>query len=692
MKNSCRILVLLLVFVFLTGCAGGVVEAPPGNEESSFASSGVVSESTDAVSSQEASSSQTTTSTPSASSSTVETPTSKPPVTSSAVSSSVSSKPSTQPTAPPEEPTPDDSVRHWVQWTGGPARPNGTNSFWDWKTAARVKVNQLSVYYLATDNKGETVYGVPTVDQCAAMMKTAAYELGESKKAGVDIIGYSDTVQISRKSASDMGYSLNQLCAVDSSGNFVFTRAWHADGLYICCVNSPQWREWLKENVRLHAEAGFAGIQFDFHPYAAAGLFCRCDNCRESWDAYCMEAFGEKKAFLQSLNFDYEDSRAYYWWKMECFADFMKEVGSEAKKINPDFKMMMNNNVNGYNYAFEALLGAWDVPTSEHHGSNNGYSSTMYMYQMSEGLGYNDLHSQYNTWDEVSPIFRYKTNLAESAATIGGISYVTDQTGWGKKMFAYVAEHPEIYSESKSISNVAVLYSAESNLFSLKSNQLNLSSLLFSFSTDRARQASSALVKAGFSSDYLVVERDDAKDLIDQYSAFVVPEYTYYNDATWAPLIKEMEKQGKKIIVLGRESKAFFNKKISSSYENITYVPAFTGVASEEALQLSSQFQSAVHGISDLYSLNNFNDSALTIREYGSKTYIHVVRRGADESDRSTHYQSLRWKIPEGKTISSVTAECPFTSKSVSLDWTVYNGFLEIVSEDFDTYLVITIS
>ncbi|MBQ8732636.1 MAG: hypothetical protein IJY82_07395 [Oscillospiraceae bacterium] len=691
MKRSIRIFSALLGLTILSGCFAGDVTDTTEQTDSAATSSQTSSEGVYSDSSK-APSSQASSQPSSQSSSSSKAPSQADKVPSSEPSSTVSSSSSSKPQTPPEESVTADTVRHWVQWTGGPVRPDGLNSAWDWKAATRQNVNQLSVHYLAEDEDGETVYGVPTVDQCAALMKRLDYDLKESAKAGVDILGFCDTVQISRRAASNMGYSLSQLCAVDASGNYIFTTAWHAEGLYICCINSPQWRAWLTEIHRLHAEAGFAGVQFDFHPYAAAGLFCRCKNCQASWKAYSKEKLGVEKELLTQLDFSNEISRTYFWWKMECFADFLKEVSSEAKKVNPDYKLAMNNNVNGYNFPFEALLKGWDVPTSEHHNSNNGYSSTLYMYQLTEALGYDILHSQYNTWPEVDPIFRYKTNLAEAYATIGGISYVTDATGWGKKMFRFVSERPEIYAGSSSKAGVAVLYSAESNVFSLKPNELNLGSLLFTFRTDRARQAASALVKSGVTYDFLAVERADAEVLLDRYGAFVIPAYTYFNDDTWAPIIEKLVRRGKRMIVIGEGGKQFITQN-AGNCTSVTYVPALKAADSEEAFQVTDEFKAAVAGLSNLTLMNNLSDTALTIRESGSKTYIHVVRRGAAEADRATHHQWLRWTIPEGKKITSISAECPYTSKkSIDLDWTVYNGILEIITDDFDTYLVITIS
>ncbi len=580
-------------------------------------------------------------------------------------------------------------VLQWIQWTGG-----GTGGgMWDYQTAEAVGVNQLSVYYLGEKEDGETVYGVPTNKQYSDLMEEAKDDIQTSKERGISVIGYSDTVQFAKDSAEAMGIKVEDIVAKNAKGEIV-SYAWYKEGLYIACINSPEWRSWLKENVRLTAEAGFAGLQYDFHPYAAASLFCICDNCTEKWAKRSKEVFGEEMEIPTGLNFSTEKSREYYQWKMDCFCEFMKETGSEAKKINSDFLLIMNNNANGYNFAFEALGDGWPMPTSEHASVNNGYSSGLYIYQMAEALGYNDLYSQYGSEQEIDPVFRYKVNIGESFGTIGGISYAVDNESAGLKAFTFANKNPEPFINNESIAKTAVLWSVESNLYSLKPNELDLSSLLFNFSTDRARQMASALVKGGVIYDYIALEVEDVLDNLKKYDVFVLPAYTYFDEETWKPVLAKISELGKKIIVVGDEAKAFVTEQNTA---NCTFVPEFIYRTAERNLKLSDEFKQALEdtgATGQVVIENNLDVTAVSAREGSEALYVHVIRRGGDEnvSDLTT---KLTVELPEGFKLADVKADCIFKdgkNKTVDITYTEKDGKVELESGEFDTYLLITLS
>ncbi len=584
-------------------------------------------------------------------------------------------------------------IQPWIQWDGGPVRSDGTQSLWNNAAAAANKVNQLSVYYLAKTEDGETVYGVPTPEQYAAVMEIAAYDIEKSNELGIRVIGYSDTVQLNDKTAETMGLTLEQIAAKNADGSYKFTTAWHADGLYIACINSPEWRNWLAQNVTLTAQTGFAGLQYDFHPYAGAGLFCQCNHCIEGWKEYSKERLGEEATIPDSLDFSTELGRAYYEWKMECYCDFIEETGAEAKKINPDFMLIMNNNVNGYNFAFEALGGGMDMPTSEHIGINNGYSSGLYIYQMVEALGYDDLYSQYGNWGEVDPIFRYKTNVGESFGTIGGISYIADKDGVSTDAFLFRAARKNAYHNNESIAEVAVLWSIKSNLYSLKPNELDFGSLLFSFKTNRARQAASALVKSCVTYDFVALEVDGVLEKLDQYEVFVLPEYTYFEDETWKPVLEKIAQSGKQLIVLGEDAENYVGDTVK---ENVYFVPNFTEASSEEMQGSSADFVSALNKSGAREQLRikaKQGITTVTIRQSDEAIFLNVIGRGGLDSLANLESE-LEFTLPEGFKLGKVKAECPFIdgNKGVKVEVKQDGDKVTIKTGKFDTYLLITLN
>ncbi|MBQ8732639.1 MAG: hypothetical protein IJY82_07410 [Oscillospiraceae bacterium] len=581
-------------------------------------------------------------------------------------------------------------AQQWIQWSGGPLRADGTRSICDWQAAADVKVNHLSIYYLAYKENGDTVYGVPTPAQYQRVMEHAAYDVENCKRLGINLIGYVDTVQYAEETAAEMGLTLDDINAITPKGDYASTKEWHPAGLYVACINAPKWRAWLTENLRLTAAAGFGGLQYDFHPYAGASLFCQCKYCREGWAKRSRELFGrEMEIPAAPLDFSTEEGRAYWWWKIDTYGEFMEETVSEAKKINPDFILLMNNNAAGTNFAFEMLDKGGDMPTSEHVGSNNGYSSTLFLYQMAEALGFHDLYTQYGTASEIDPLFRYKVNICESFAVNGGISYVADQEGVGRKAFLFGDDHANAFEHSKSLAEVAVLWSVESNLFSMKPEEFDYATLLYSFKTDRARQAASALVKSGVTYDYVALEKEDILERLDQYRVLILPEYTYFNDKTWKPVLEEIISSGKELIVLGKAGQ----KYVGATSDSIRYVPGFTLAESEQEQTVSDSFRKALEeaGAWKQVSIgNNVEKTAVTVRQSrDGEIYLHVVRRGGDEglTDRAAR---LCFTLPDGYTVSDVVGETPFAeSRQVAVEYTLDKNILAIQTAEFDTYLLL---
>lgn len=582
---------------------------------------------------------------------------------------------------------------YWLQWSGSSqSRPDGSATEWNWITASALHINRMHVHYLAKYDDGTSVKGIADPVRLEALCKKMQYELERTKNAGIDVVGYIDTCQFDEKVAAELGYTLEQLCAKLVTGEYIYTSEWN-DGCYIACVNSPQWREWLKADLKLTAEAGFIGLQYDFHPYAAAGLFCHCDNCKKSWAEYSKKHLGEEKELLfGKIDFSDETGRAYYRWKVQCFADFMNETVSEAKKVNPDFTLLMNQNTNGYSFAFESLYGAWDEASSEFHNSDNGYSSTLYMYQLAEALGYDRLYSQYNDPSQTDPIFKLKVNLAEAFATIGGITYVSDSEKCAKNIFRFAYNNPDIFADTESLATAAVLYSAESNLFSVPSNRLNYTTQLYEFGNDSARQAASALVKAGVCYDYLAVEKDGAAEKLKKYDLVVIPAYTYFDDSVWKPILSAAAKSGTKVIVIG-EAQTYV--KTSENSADFVYLPAFEKAAREPDFEPGEAFRNAVSGTAaanKVNLLNNKENTAATVRSSDENhTYIHIIRRGGDENSASLNAE-LTYTIPEGKKVTGVTVNCPYNEEStIRADWRADGDVLTVITADFDTYAVITV-
>ncbi len=580
-----------------------------------------------------------------------------------------------------------------LDWSGSSIkRPDGTNCNWNWKYASNSHVTKLNVIFQCYNEDGTQVWGHPDTEALQAQLDRMQYELGESKKAGIGIIGFGDTVQFTEVIATKMGYTVDQLCAKTLKGDNISTSAWGFDA-YIACINSPEWTEWQANNIAMIAKAGFAGFQFDFYPYSAAGYFCQCENCKKSWAAYSKEVLGvEKKLLVGKVNFNTEEGIAFFRWKLKCLADFEDACQEAAKAVNPDFEIVMNENANGYTFGLDWYNGMWDNRTSELHGVNSGYDSTLYMYQLTESLGYNTLRVQYNTDAQGQPRFRLKVNLAESFAICGGITMTTDEQGIGTKMFKFADKYRGFYSDTASQAKAAVLYSVESSLYSLSFGELDLGGQLFTSQTDITRRAASALLKSGVTYDYLAVEREGAVDRLAQYQLLVVPEYSYFEDSYWKPIIEKAIANGSKIIVVGEEAGEHIKTLTNDS--NIVYLPDFIATADEASFDPGDAFRAAVSGTeaAELIVLeNNLSNTAATLRtsDYDKYAFIHVVRRGGDDNSESL-YQQLKYTLPEGKSVKQVTAYCPWKAgHEIKVEWSETDGVLSAKTGDFGTYTVI---
>ena len=589
---------------------------------------------------------------------------------------------------------------YWLDWHGPtPVRPDefgGGMCEWNWIEAKRVHANILCVLYQAKNEDGSVVTGNPTPARLNQLTDKMKYELRESKKSGIAIIGFEDSVQFTSDMASEMGYTVDQLAAVLPDGKYAYTTAWNS-GSYIACINSPEWTSWQTENMAIMAEAGFSCVQYDFHPFAAAGYFCQCNNCKEKWDSYCIDNLGRmEKMPTVSIDFKSETGRAFFRWKIKSITDFIQATAAKARKINPGFKICMNQNANMYSFALEALYGAWEIPSTEFHGLYNGDESTMHMYALAEGLGFSSIYGIYNNASQIHPDYRYKVNLAEGFASIGRVTYTAESAEIGERMFNYAYENPEIFM-TESAARAAVLYSAESSVFSIPMYFFNTGNQLHTFKTDYARQAATALMKAGISYDYLVIDKNDSINKLNRYDLLLIPAYTYFDNSLWEPIIREAVKKGSTILCMGDDAKKYTESLGFQTEPNVIEIKGLKKKSQSEAsFEPDSTFLEAVRKTmsSQIVSLSvDHDNTSVTIRKSDDNhTFIHVVRRGS-EKNGEIWQQTIRHLIDSEKTVTDVKVECPFSDGyKVNYTWDVSDSMLSVDIKDYDTYAIIRIT
>ena len=603
-----------------------------------------------------------------------------------------------------EEPLPyvdEELVLPALQWSGGPLREDGTNSYWDARPLAEAGVNLVSVLYRPLGEDGVPLSGfwLPTAEQYRAAMEHAAPDIALSDSLGLRVMGYADTVQFDAQRMQDAyGYTLEDLAVKNADGSYAFSTAWDPAGNFLACINQPAWREMLTEINRLTAEAGFASLMYDYYPYAAAGYFCHCRACAEQWAAYSLRELGEEAPMPESFAFPDPVSIAYYKFRMESYASFMKETAAEAKKINPSYELLQNHNMNSGDLPSQMLLGGIQTPTSEFWGVANGDDSTLYMYQLAEALGAERLYTYYNAQDQWTPIYRYKVNLAESYAVCGGMMLQQEPTETAAGFFRFVQDHPRVYAGSRSIAQTGILYSWESALFSDCGADMSLGYL--DYPSNLSRQAAAAMVKAGVPADFVALEREGALERMKQYSTLVIPEYDYFDAAVWREPLRAYVEDGGSLVVLGEKAGDFVREALESAAEGTVYwVDGFTRVYADADMVLPEEFLRALAdaGADRQLRITSAEDSlSATVRRNGPDLYLHVIRRGdpawMEEPEKGL---SLTFTLPEGYTVRGVTAECPYMEEgdAPSVRWSLdEEGRLEATVDRFDTYLLITLS
>ena len=490
------------------------------------------------------------------------------------------------------------------------------------------------------------------------------------------------------------GYTLEDLAVKQADGSFAFTKAWDPEGCYVACINKPKWRGLLSEINKLTAEAGFSSLMYDYYPYMAGGYFCHCSECEKLWEAYSLEKLGEAKPMPVILDFPDPVSVAYYKFRMESFASFMKETAAAAKAVNPAFSLLQNHNLNSYDAPYQLLLGALDPPTTEFWGLDCGNESALYMPQLAEALGVEQLYAYYNAESQYAPSYRYKVNLAEFYAVTGGLMHQPDAENTAAGFFDFVSARKPVYAGSHSIAKTGVLYSWESDVFSWSSPVFEKG--YAEYRENISRQAAAALVKAGIPSDFVALEREGVLDRLSQYDVLVVPEYAYFAEDTWREPIRAFAQRGGRLVVTGGKAGEFIEGLLHDLPDaKVWYVANFTGSMNEARLTLPEAYTNA---LSDAGAYTQFRfsspmeDLSATVRQNGSDLYLHIIRRGNPDGREDTGV-SFTFTPPEGYEIGYVQAECPYLeTEGVSVEWSRDDqGGVTVQSGVFDTYLLVTL-
>ena len=599
-----------------------------------------------------------------------------------------------QPTEEPLPPQPTDVPRYWLQWSGCPEalrRPDGTLPSWDWESAVNASAAKMHILFQPTDENGDTIRGVPDTASFREKAEECTYELEKTHEAGIRVIAYSDDVQVSSDSIARQGVKPEEICAI-RDGEPIIDTNWIKSGVYIACISSPVWRDWLKQNLKITAELGYDGLQYDYGPYAAAGWFCECKYCREGWEKRSTEKFGKALPLPTADKFDLttEENREYIRFKIDVKNDFLKETSADAFAVNPDFEFLMNQNGFSCAYAYEALAGVWNAATTEVGRCDLGKQTTFYLNKLTEALGYSELNTIINDISQASEAWKYRVYMAESYSATGGASLTGTYYDDGKLMFDFAASHTELFAATKSQAKVAMLFSAESETFSQPNDQF---SNLLHKSQSKSRQASDSMTEAGILHDFIVLEKDGAIDKIADYDVFVVPQYIYFEDETWQPMLKAIAESGKHVVVCANTERNAVVKYVTPVMEAAGNANLSLALNITDRKDLRAAFKGTT-AEEELTFLNNETCTEATVRSYDKKTYyVHLIHMGQEDAEYSDCEQEFSYRLPKGKSVKEVKAYCPYADNTdVPVEFSEKDGTVTVKTGTFATYCIVALT
>ena len=186
---------------------------------------------------------------------------------------------------------------------------------------------------------------------------TKAY-LTEAKKNGLQLaLGYVCATSIVKLETFDRNWPKNfrdqfaspptQWLQQDRDGKTL--PSWYGGDYQPACMNNPDWRAYEQFIVRRQIEAGFDGIFFDNPTVHPQGCYCR----------YCMTEFAlflareggnvpaaapNSQESLRQLAAD--QPKDFMRFRCTIAANFMAEIRSYARALNPDVLITCNNSLN----------------------------------------------------------------------------------------------------------------------------------------------------------------------------------------------------------------------------------------------------------------------------------------------------------------------------------------------------------
>ncbi len=635
-----------------------------------------------------------------------------------------------------------------LQW-GDSKRPDGTTRHWNPEPLIDLKATLVCVAYRPLTEKGERWHsvGMTPPKLLSKALENTQPELEECHQHGIKVVGYADTIMFHPDMLEAEGIAYKELYAINRKGEPVINTMWDKSGAGVSCVMNPKWVE-LQEQVALTtARAGFDGLQFDVYPYAIEpGYLCCCPHCKEAWAKYSRRIFVRSQPMpgLDSgkLDFRKEVDRVFKTWKLQRFADFVKQVEARVRRSYPNFIIIMNHGAGTPDYTSEAVAGALRYPSSELWHLKLGDDSSLYLYNSTEAACGGQAIGLINFAEQYQPSYRYRVALAEAFGSGGTFYFVSQRRKEGEAgaiSHAYsdfLREHQEWFNGTKPDASVAILYSWRDQAFA-QGNPVAEAKVEFDPKRNHYQRTAAVLARMGVSHDCVILEKGITWRQLSRYHVVVVPDLKLVTRSDAAALEKFVRHGGRLLVIgqfgttlevgarwtaleesllhtwLGKEPQSgttfplgkgwvAFASRITT--EELVGAPA-PPVNPDDAIAqikapgplaiplkaLAPEFSAAAERVtlSGQLKIESASQVESIVRRKGQRRAIHLIRFGNPEplKDRAA---TVDYALPKGMTTAKVSVWSPDISEAeLGVAWKVNGDHLQVRINRLDNYALV---
>ncbi|MDF2713758.1 MAG: hypothetical protein K0R28_683 [Paenibacillus sp.] len=604
-------------------------------------------------------------------------------------------------------------------WRQLAATEDGRLAYWDTAKLQSLGANWVSASYRPLDENNKyvgTSWVIPPgmIEQA---MERAKPGLESAHKAGIKVVGTSDSMQFRPEVMESVGIDPNLLYGRTLTGNTIKIDGYQK-GNYMSCLLNPYWQDIEVKVGKAHADAGFDGLFLDLFPYTSGeGVLCGCEYCKQAWEAYSKKLLGKPQPFpAAALDLNKSVDRAFLKFRIEAIYSFMQKIEKESQKSNPDFKVMLNSNADNPTMAYMLQLGM-PQPISELGQLKAGDESSLYLYRAIESVKGDSLIAQFNSPDQYMPDYKYRTELAEAYAGGGSLMLAAkngDMDEINKTFSEFLQNNKPVYEGSSSDARVGILYSWRDHTF-LQSSAVKKTDRML-WAKNSARRTAAILASRGIPYDYIFVEEGMKKKDLSQYDVLISPDLKLLDDKDTKDIQAYVEKGGR-LLVLGQfgtmksdgeeyplRETSLLQEWTGKESEN-GYIEAEVGKGkisgaatyatgnSEASMIVSESFNQAAAYVgldSQLKITQNGNGRIeSTVRKNGNNRFIHLIRYANDGTIGQTN-ATVTYHIPEGYEVKAVAGISPY-SDDMGITWRTEDRSLIVEAVNLDLYGVLTV-